>query len=327
MRLWQLVAKNALKMNSAAPTNDKLPDGAIKIKIEKVMLTADDALIYLGAVPIKYPFVPGCHAMGRISETAKDVADYKRGTRVVMRSAEYDENEGVIFFGRNKAGFMRDFITVSRDDFYVLPSSVTDEESLFMGIIARAEAVVDRLAPKRGDIVAVMGGSYLAIIICQTLLASKIIPIYIDHSDERRALARKNGVFYTLDPGDDLLSGVNEITGGRLCNGGVYSFTGNVSPVNDLFRVIGFNSTVVFTGDSSRPVNMSSYDITRKDITLRGVYSGYGHELSAINRIINKGINLTNYRRNASPDSLLPEAYERISNPTSGGYAFEIITF
>jgi len=325
MKLWQLVSPKALKMNSAAPSNDRLPDGAIKIKIEKVMLTQDDALLYSGAVPLKYPFVPGCYAIGRISEVAKDVTSNKRSMRVAMCSAAVRDG-ATYFYGRNTAGFMRDFITVTRNDFYVLPPSITDDEALFIGLVARAEAVVNKLSAVRGNIIAVMGGSCLAIIVCQMLLHNKIIPIYIDSDEERRALARSNGIFYTLSPGEDLFNGVHEITGGRLCDGGIYSFTGNNSTLNDLFRLSVFGARIVFTGESNRPVNLSSYDITRKDLTLCGVYSGLGFEMSAINSIINKAVLLVNYKKNSSPDSLLPEAYERLSDPVANHNAFEIIS-
>lgn len=326
MKIWQLVSPKALKMNSFAPTGDALPGGAIKIKIEKVMLAADDALLYSGAVPVRYPFVPGCYAIGRISDVAKNVTDYKRSMRVALRSAALSD-EGVIFFGRNKAGYMRDFITATNNDFYVIPSSVTDDEALFIGMLARADAVVEKLAAERGKIIAVMGGSLLAIMICQLLLRNKVIPIYIDYSASRRALARTNGIFYTLAPGEELFDSVYEITGGRLCDGGVYSFSGNTSTLNDLFRLTGFHASIVFTGESNRPVNLTSHDITRKDLTLSGVYSGYGHELSALNCIANKAVNLANYKRNTSSDSHLPEAYERLLNFAEGEDAFEIITF
>lgn len=326
MKVWQLVSPKALKMNSFAPSNEILPSGAIKIKIEKVMLAADDALLYSGAVPVKYPFIPGCYAMGRISDVAKNVKDYKRSMRVVMRSAALND-EGVTFFGRNKAGYMRDFITVTKDDFYVLPTSVTDEEALFIGMIARASAAVEKLACERGKVVAVMGGSFLAIMICQLLLRDKVIPIYIDSSEARRALARTNGIFYTLAPGEELFDSVYEITGGRLCDGGVYSFTGNTSTLNDLFRLTGFHASIVFTGESNRPVNLTSHDITRKDLTLSGVYSGLGHELGALNCIVNRAVNLSNYKRRTSTDSHLPEVYERLLNPIEGDDAFEIISF
>lgn len=326
MKIWQLVSPKALKMNSFAPSNEILPSGAIKIKIEKVMLAADDALLYSGAVPVNYPFIPGCYAVGRISDAAKDVKNYKRSMRVAMRSAALND-DGVTFFGRNKAGYMRDFITATKDDFYVLPSSVTDEEALFIGMLARADAVIEKLSAERGEVIAVMGGSFLAIMICQLLLSDKIIPVYIDRSEARRAIARANGIFYTLAPGEELFSEVYEITGGRLCDGGVYSFTGNNSTLNDLFRLTGFNASIVFTGESNRPINISSHDIARKDLTLSGVYSGYGHELAALNCIANKAVRLSYYKRRTSPDSLLPETYERLLNPAPGDDAFEIITF
>lgn len=327
MKQWQLVAKKALKMNSATPSESRLQDGAIKIKIEKVMLTSDDVLLYAGAIPVTYPFIPGSYAVGKVSEVAKNVSSYTRSMRVVMRGTQFIDGEGAVFLGRNRPGFMRDFITVTCNDFYPLPSSITDEEALFVGLIAQAEAVIAKLSPERGDVVAVMGGSCLAIIICQLLLIRKVIPVYIDADDGRRAIARKNGVFYTLKPEDELTESVTEITGGRMCGGGIYSFTGNSTPVGDIFRLVSYGSAVIFTGDSSRPVNLSLYDITHKDLKLCGVYSGLGYELSALNSIINKAINLTNYKRRTSPDSALPEVFERLCNPSNNENVFEIISF
>jgi len=326
MKLWQLVAQKALKMNSATPSTEKIPDGRIKIKIEKVMLTADDALLYSGALPVKYPFILGTYAVGKVSEPAKDVTDYPRSMRVVMRCTKRGRDGETNFFGRNFSGYLRDFITVTCDDFYPIPPSITDEEALFMGLIAQAEAVIAKISPDVGDIVAVMGGSVLSVIICQTLLSGKVIPIYIDSDSGRQNIARACGIFYTLTPDENLISNVNQITGGRMCNGGIYSYTGNSAPANDLFKLVSDKATIVFTGDSVRPVNLSFYDITKKSLTLCGVYSGDGYELSALNRIINKTVDLTAFKRRTSPDSLLPEACERLCDSASNGNSLEIIT-
>lgn len=326
MKLWQLVAQKALKMNSSAPAEEKIPDGHIKIKIEKVMLTADDALLYAGALPIKYPFIPGAYAVGKISETAADVTDYPRSERVIMRCTERDKNGKTIFFGRNASGYMRDFITVTCDDFYPVPSAITDEEALFMGLISQAEATIAKISPKAGDIVAVMGGSILSVIICQTLLSGKTIPIYIDSNSGRRDIAKACGIFYALSPDENLIQNVTQITGGRMCGGGIYSYTGNSAPINDLFKLVGDKATIAFTGDSARPASLSFYDITKKSLTLCGVYSGNGYELSALNRIINKTVNLTAFKRRTSPDSNLPEAYERLCDSAPDGNSIEIIT-
>ncbi len=325
MKSWQLISKNTLKLYDQP--GKAIGADEVKIKISKVLLTKSSALVFDGSAPVPYPFIPGSYAIGRVSESGENCAAYGRNDRVVMRTAAPDGEGRPLIAGIDKTGFLRDFVNARHDEFFTLPPSVSDDEALLLGMLSLAEATIDALHAKKGEFIAVSGGSDFSVILCQLLLYYKIIPILIETGEERISFARQCGVFYAFRNDDALQSNIFEITGGRFCNGAVYANMSNgVSPVS-LIDLAVENSAVIFAGPGNKSWNIPSSVIARRQLCLRGVYSGSGFEMSAINSLANKAIDLSHFEKTYTPMDGVPAVFERLSRPESAGNSLlEIVT-
>lgn len=332
MKYWQLIAKNSLKLFE---TSGKKPEGKeIRVKISKILLTRTDNLIYNGTINAPYPFTMGSYAIGKVSEGyGVDMTGegstiefaYKRNERVLLRTFSADEDNNYIA-GINAPGLLKDYAYVTAENLFHIPSVISDDEALLLGLVAYAEAVIDRLKTEEGRFVAVSGEDILSVILCQLLLYYKHIPVLITSSTEKAAFAKKCGIFYSLTTGEELRENIFRITGGRYCDAAVYINTMNkVSPAI-ILGLVNKDAHVVFAGMCDKVWSMDSSAITQKNLVVVGVNSGYGYERSAINIIANKAIHFFDFEKNYTDFMYAPNVFEKFAAPETAPYPLEIIT-
>ncbi len=308
MKNWQVISKNSLKLYehpSAKPEGDE-----VKIKIDKVLLSRYDLLAYNGSLSANYPYTPGRFAMGRISDIGETGKKFDKNARVVLRSSNLDEENNVTIAGIDYSGYLRDFVCVDESRFFILPNFISDDDALILGTLALSEAIVEKLNAEKGDVILVSGESKHSIILCQLLLYYKIIPVLVEASEKLAALAKRCGVFYTFKPDENLDENVFEVTGGRLCNGAVYFNLSNKTPTSKILNLIIPKSPVVFAGQSDKALTVDTAIITKKQLSVSGVFSGYGFERTAINSLVNKAIDLSPFKKRYMKIDEVPDFYE-----------------
>ena len=310
MNVWKLTAANKLELS-----DEPVPvytGETIKVRVTKVLLSAQDAALFRGKLKTKYPVIPGRFAVGIVAEDHG--TDYPKGMRVLLHTylpaadtgtekKDFSEPDYDVC-GQTREGFLRDLVLVTPDEFTPLPDSVSDEDALLLHHVGLAKAIVDSLDVKKGEHIAVVGASVFGILVCQLLIYQQIAPILIDSDQERLDFAGNCGIYYTLNSENDLLEHVGTLTGGRLADGAVCVTDAGVSP-ETAFSVCAREVNVVLGGFApcAAPVDLTL--ATRKQLSVHCL-SDYVENLEmAINLTANKAVVLKNFKaKPIEPDTL-----------------------
>ncbi len=315
MNVWKLTAARTL----VKTTEDAVwEENKRRIRVTKVFVNNDDALIFSGARRVNYPRIPGRFAVGVIADDKE--GRYKKGTRVLLHTIlpeENNETQKLDFTktsrricGQTTDGFLRDFVFADESDFTVLPDAVNDDKALLIQYVALAKAAVESLNPEKGDHVAVIGGDMLGLFICQLLIYRQVSPVLIDSHAERLEFARTCGIYYTFEIDDRLMEEIGNVTGGRLCDGVVVS-TGAESNGISPFAACASDKNVVFCGQNGNNLTFGLNEMLEKQLSVHGISDGTDYIETAINLIANKAVDLNAFRANTIVADLLPAFFKQ----------------
>lgn len=312
MKIWQLLSpKNLTRADRETPPP---AEGYAKVKITRALLSEADAAVYSGAQKVKYPVVPGRYAVGQVVETGAD-AYFNKGDRVYLADCvDNDETEsGIEIAGETRDGYYRDFAYVSAQEAYVLPPSVSDDAAFLIDAVATAEKIADETGADVGRHVLVVGGGLYANVLCQILIWHRVVPVLADNNPERLALAKKCGIYYTFPYDDTLKENLLRITGGMLADAAVYFAFSNKSEPSRVFSLTRRGATAVFCSRTEKSLAVNLENAMKNDVSVKCVSDNRDYVSGAINVLLNKAVNYSEFTFNQSSEEALPAALERFS--------------
>ena len=305
MQGWQITKAGILQ--SVSRTEMLSDVDSVKLRITKALLTSEDAVSFLGEDKrVKFPIIPCMAAIGQINELPIESPYLEKGTRVYVSSVKNcgkcphcvaDNEENCYEFtvaGKNTDGFLKDFAIVNVADVFPLPPSIRDEDAVYIELIKLALSVIDELAIEKGQHVAIIGGTLLGTILAQLIIYYQGVPILIDSSDEKLELAKRSGVYYTINSGNDPEKEVSSLTGGRMALKVVHVARSGM-PFDLAIKLAAPTANVAFAGFSFPNVRLSLQSALEKRVNCFGVTNGFGNSESAINMLANKAVDLSNY--------------------------------
>lgn len=324
MNVWKLTAAgNLVKMQEELA----FEAGKRRVRVTKVFVNHEDAVLSRGKRKIKYPLVLGRFATGVISDEGS--ARFPKGTRVLLHSylpaldtgiekRSFTEDDFRIL-GRTDDGFLRDFVYASEEDMTPLPDAVNDDKALLLYHLALAQATVDALDVKRGEHIAVIGGDILGLFVSRLLIYRQAAPILIDSRRDRLDFARARGVYYTSPTDSTLMGLVGTVTGGRLADGVVFVADSGETDVSLAVSVCAQEKHLVFCGSGEDAFPLDLAGVLKKRLTVHGVSDGTQNLEMAINLIANKSIDLSAFNfltfRSDKTADLLAELAEHPDRP------------
>ena len=294
-----------------------------KVKITKALVTLSDVLRYTGEVRVEN-VVLGSYGIGVVSEVGSNFFDMKKGSKVYIeptrncgecfncKSNDEFNCTDIQFAGSDYNGFLRDFISEKTSNLYILPESIPDKEALYVGKVALALSIIDRLNVEKGDHIAIIGGTTLGIILSELLIYYQAVPILIDDDKDNIAKAKKSGVYYALSDETKWLKDVTSITGGRMAKGVVCMSDSGISPKH-AFSVASFGAPVVFSGTTHYNSSLSFLTALKKQLVLMFVNSGYGNTAASINLLANKAIDFSGITTEISTYKEVPMLFNKLS--------------
>lgn len=279
--------------------------GQVKLKMLASAIGDTELMMYQGKFGMKkFPIILGRQGVGMVSEVGEGVTALRRGDRVYVRPQTYcgecskctsgreNECEHVRIYGKTIDGLLCDFVIVPADNLYKLPDRVSNDEAVFLELIALAKNTIDTLGVGGGKYIIVSGASCLGLLIAQTAIYYQAIPIVVDVNEERLAIAEKLGIYYTVNVGtEDFRKKIFAITGGKLADAAVYTLPA-VLPVQRLFDAVmtGGKAMVTAIESTEREINVNLSFILEKNVTL-GMISSVGVNVpAAINMLISSNI-------------------------------------
>lgn len=288
MKAWHI---NNLKDIELVESTLQRGVGEAKLKVSKVAVSSTDISYFAGDEG--KIVVPGHSAIGYVSEADED-SGLKLGARVVISPFLRAKSKGantVSVMGVDCAGLLQDFVSVPMENVFQLPDGISDEEAVFTEYIAMGIKIITALDCDKGDYIVIVGASTLGLILAQLAMYYQMIPVLVDLDAEKLALAKKWGVYYTLNPTfDNLERKVEEITGGRMSDCAVFCCEG--MSLNAALRLVKAEGRVIVAGYDTHEKHQVETDIVlKRQLTLTGVCNGEGEMFSAINLLANKIVN------------------------------------
>lgn len=282
-----------------------VPDDCIKLKMLTAALSLSETLTYRGKNG-KLPVILGKSAVGMVSETGKDVTKYKRGDIVYVaptcecgtcahcKAGKPREctNKGLL--GKTTDGVMRDFMVVTESSVFLLPDFISEDDGVFVDMIASGISVIDALNPEKGEFIVIMGANAEGLVLAQLALYYQAVPIVIDNRHERLKIAEKLGVYYTVDAtNSDPVKKVFSFTCGKMAEAMVYTVP-SAFPVQRSFDCVMTGGKAAVFGTSgvteSANFNLNVASLISRKVTISFISDGCGNIHSAINSFASKAV-------------------------------------
>ncbi|MBQ8406744.1 MAG: zinc-binding dehydrogenase [Clostridia bacterium] len=320
MKVWKLNAPNNLRHEKVDDLS--LASGEAKIKITKSIVSEPDVAVFCGLTKVKYPVVPGHYALGQVTET-DEYSFMKKGDRVYLPPVREDEltQSGLTIAGETIDGFFGDFVVANADEAYVLPASVSDEAAFLIDAVALAEHVVDEMQVDAGQHILVIGGGLYGNILCQILIYHRAVPILIDNNQERLALAKKSGIYYTFKNDETLQENVSSVTGGFLADGAVYLAFSNKSEPSSLFKLLKHGAKAAFCALTPKKLTVDLENAMKSNVTLVAITESREFISTAINILANKAVVFSSFPYRYFAEKDLPKLLEEYSKVLESGNA------
>jgi L-iditol 2-dehydrogenase len=158
---------------------------------------------------------------------------------------------------------------------FPLPGAMPFEVASFTEPLACAVRAVQRSQVMPDDRIAVVGGGGMGMLIAQVLVARAAVPVILEISEARLALARALGIRHTINSArEDVAAGVAEMTGGVGLDGAILTVVNEavLSRAQRLLRPGGrINIFAGPTGEARLPMDLT--DLYHRELSLVSTYS------------------------------------------------------
>jgi len=169
-----------------------------------------------------------------------------------------------------------------------LPDDMSFDVASFTEPLACAVRAVDRSHVLPGDRIAVLGGGGMGLLIAQTLAARGAIPIVVDISEARIALARALRVKATINSArEDVKEAVAEMTGGVGLDGAILTVVSGaiLAETQPMLRPGGRIN--IFAGPSDGPrLSLDFTDLYHRELSVFSTYSSTPAALAEAFRLL-----------------------------------------
>ncbi|MBO4594730.1 MAG: zinc-binding dehydrogenase [Clostridia bacterium] len=310
------------------------PEGLIKVKVTKSLLTLSDVLGFNGENAVKGVAL-GSFGTGIISETQPNLLGLESGRHVYIspykpcavchncQNDDFGKCSDMKIAGTDYDGFLRDFVDTEPGSLFPLPESVSDLEALFIDYVSLAVSIIDKLHIEKGDYVSVVGANFFGIILSQILIYYQAVPILCAQHKENFDIAKKSGVYYVLGENDNWQKEVLSITGGRMTKHVVYMSDSDI-PIVKAFSLASYGARLVYTGISGKNSAFSFNQAIKKQLNIVCINSGYDNTETAINLIANDAIDISRFNIKSFPDEKAAEVLNEMNQALSEkGFATE----
>lgn len=248
----------------------RLGDGDVLVAVRAVGLCGSDLGVYEGhRVTPALPWVMGHEGGGEIVAIGPGVTDRRVGQRVVIepnysclacpscRSGLTSACPSRDIVGMNAAGLLAERVAVPARFAWPVPDSVTDEALACLEPLAVARAAIRRCRAAPGDECLVVGAGSQGLLLCHALLALGAQPYVTEPHPGRLALAERIGAKRAdaAGPGGFPL---------------VFDTAGVPATWEIALRAVAPAGSIVMIGMDSAPASLSTMDLVRRQLVLRG---------------------------------------------------------
>jgi 2-desacetyl-2-hydroxyethyl bacteriochlorophyllide A dehydrogenase len=236
------------------------------------------------AYKIAFPRIFGHEFSGVIAEIGSQVKGLNKGDRVAVNPILYCGRciycaEGVInvcdnrpFLGTDYDGGFAKYVAVRAQNIVKLPDSVSFKAGALLEPLCVALHAVDRVRPRIGEVVVVMGAGAIGLLIVMVLKHLGVKRIFVtglNVDKERLEFAKSLGADAINVEEKDGTKTVMELTGGRGAEV-VFDAAGSAMAVQQAVKMVPKRGRIGVTGLPPKPSEIMMTDISLKEISLIG---------------------------------------------------------
>ena len=177
----------------------------VKVKAAAIC-TATDTHIIEGRHPgvLPFPTPLGHEAAGEAIEIGQNVKDFVSGDRIAS-----------VGWGGKSGGAFSTYLIVNPDEIVKIPDSISYEEASLLEISHCVYGIVDQCV-RLGDTVLILGQGSAGLIATDLARAAGASKIFVSENSEiRKKLALERGADSVIDPHEDVVKRVKELTFGE----------------------------------------------------------------------------------------------------------------
>ncbi|MBN1836086.1 MAG: galactitol-1-phosphate 5-dehydrogenase [Spirochaetales bacterium] len=285
--------------------------GEVLIKVKACGICGSDVHGMDGSTGRRIPpIVMGHEAAGTIESLGPGVQGWQTGERVTFDSTVYcgscwhcrrgeinlcDNRRvlGVSCDEYRRDGAFAEYVAVPQHILYRIPEGVGYEQAAMVEAVSIAAHGVNRLSPRLGDAVVVVGAGIIGLLVVQVLKAAGCgLVAAVDVAAERLEMARRLGADVGLDPTrEEVASRVRELTGGRGADGAVEA-VGSTAAVQTAVAAVRKGATLALIGNVSPSVEFPLQSVVTREISVNGSCASRGEYPAAIDMIARRRIDV-----------------------------------
>jgi (R,R)-butanediol dehydrogenase/meso-butanediol dehydrogenase/diacetyl reductase len=229
------------------------------------------------------PVIMGHEMCGDVVAVGSQIEDLRVGDRVAVEPVEtcghclycttgqYNHCSILAFHGYNRdGGGLAQFTCVKRPMAHKLPPSMTGIQGALIEPMAISYRTAQRCKVEAGQTVAIHGAGPIGLGVHFTLNKWGVRTILVDPSRERRAALAKIGIPGVLDPRDNVVSAIKDLTGGHGADASVDAAGVPIAFTTALHgtRVGG---TLVVVAIHTQPIQIAPMDVLLSEVNIVGV--------------------------------------------------------
>lgn len=300
MKVWKATGDRNTEL--ADLDRQDVTPSCVKLKMLAAELGAHETVAYAAGGGM----VIGRNGVGMVTETGEDVTALKRGDIVYIkpvsscgecshcRAGKRRECERSYTYGKTEDGVMRDFMVVPASDAILLPKKIAPTEGIFIEAVAMAVEALDAVKVEKGEHIVIIGATQVGLIMAQAALYYQAIPILVDVRADRLDLARRLGIYYTINTVDtDPVKKIFSITCGKMAETMAYCLLSGM-PVQRSFECLSRFGRAAFVGlaDVKETLSLNFMPLLEKNISIASVAGAEDNYLTAVNMLASRSVDV-----------------------------------
>lgn len=326
MKAVQIVKPNELKLIDVEKPVMTDQDNVL-IKMTAAGICGSDVGIYHGTnAAATYPRIIGHEMVGRVDQVGPGVKSLKPGDRVIVnqvtscghcypcRIGRGNVCDSLAVRGVHIDGGYREFMAVPEEDCYLLPESLSDEDSVMIEPATIGIQSCARAGLEKDDLLLIYGSGALGSSILKIARLTCDHIIVADVVEEKLQAARANGAAHTINVlKENLVEKVKEYTFGHGATVSIDAVCSKDSLMN-LLHATGNAGRVMTMGFSTAPTEINQFLITSKELDVRGSRLQNKMFGTAIDLVNQKRLDLSGSVSHTFPLTKAQEAFDFVDS-------------
>lgn len=284
--------------------------GEVGIKVAAAGICGSDMHRFLEHVPSPgsgVGAVMGHELSGTVDEVGPGVTEFKPGDRVVVepligcgqctfcRTGQYHLCPDLAHIGGKHLGGFAEFSKAPQDKVRKVPAGISLEEACILDCLAVGVHAINRVPPKTGDTVAILGAGTIGLAVMQVAKACGARTIVVCRSESSRNRALRAGAEHAVNTSDaDVDEAIKDYAYGTGVDIVYEAVGGRASTIEQAIGIVSRGGRIGVVGCFRGAVPIDLFTLMKKEVDLIPVWSystfGFLREFDIALDLLSRGL-------------------------------------